>query len=229
MNMYKASKKKKNVSKGKIGMYKAIIFDIGGVIVIEPHDSWKGILDEVGRAFGIDPSVLVSGFKENEAPIQKGEMTLLCFYKNMAEKLGRKDLDAQQLLDKHLEVYSINNLYDKEMLKLIESLKEKFVVACLSNMEPEMVEYHRRKGLMERFAKCFISTEMGVRKPDTNIYQKAVEGLGIQAREAVFIENNKEYVDVANRMGIKGVLFEGLEKLKADLGSLGVLREKGNY
>ncbi|MFA4855277.1 MAG: HAD-IA family hydrolase [archaeon] len=209
-------------------MYKAIIFDIGGVIVIEPHDSgprdsWKGILAEVGSIFGLDSSLLVSGFKENEVALQKGEMTLLDFYKKIIGKLGRKDLDPQQLLDKHLEVYSRKGPYDNEMLKLIERLKEKFAVACLSNMEPEIGEYHRRNGLMKRFAKCFISAEIGLRKPDKDIFQKAVKSLGCLPGEIVFIDNCKKYVDVANSMGMQGILYERLEKLKADLGSLGIL------
>lgn len=203
-------------------MYKAIIFDIGGVIVMEPHDSWKGILAEVGTTFGLNTSMLISCFKENEAVLQKGEMNLLDFYKKATEKLGRKDLGPHRLLDRHLKIYSRNARYDGNMIDFIERLKERFVVACLSNTEPEIAEHHRKKRLMERFAKCFISTEMGMRKPDKNIYQKAIEELGIQPKEVVFIDNNKEYVDAADGIGIKGILYEGLKKLKAELGSMGI-------
>jgi len=71
-------------------------------------------------------------------------------------------------------------------------------------------EYHRREldrfGLTPYFRLAFFSADEGVWKPQPGIYLRALETLGVEAREAVFVGDQPEY-DVlgAQRVGMRGV------------------------
>ena len=51
-------------------------------------------------------------------------------------------------------------------------------------------------------------------KPDPRIFQLALQRFGIKAEETVFIDDNPNNVAGANALGIKGILFEGKDKLE---------------
>lgn len=197
-------------------MIKALMFDIGGVVVIEPHDSWKNIFSELGPPAGINPRVLVSEFLSSMKSVQTGNMTLLEFYRKFTGS-------PESLVKKHLEIYmKLSGRYDPEMLGLIKKLKRKFVVACFTNTEPELTGLHRKRGLFARFDRAFISTEMGLRKPDAAAYRHVIKELGISPEEGVFIDNSGENVNAAEKAGLHGIIYTDMSKLKKDLLRCGV-------
>ena len=194
-------------------MIKSVIFDIGGVVVMEPHDSWKNIFSEIGPSVGIPADRLVLEFQNNIDAIQNGSITLLDFYRNLV-KVTRKNIKPENLLKKHLEIYmKLSGRYDQDVLGLIKKLRQKFLVACFTNIEPELVKLHRERGLFDCFDRAFISTEMGMRKPDPEACRHVIKELGIRLAEGIFIDNNKEYVDVAEKMGLKGITYTGVHAL----------------
>jgi len=71
-------------------------------------------------------------------------------------------------------------------------------------------EYHRRElerfGLMPYLRLALFSADEGVWKPQPGIYRRALNALGVEAREAIFVGDQPEY-DVlgAQRVGLRGV------------------------
>ena len=199
-------------------MIKAIIFDIGGVIIIEPHDSWKIIFSELGPSMGISPDILISNFKNNEHDIQIGRITLLDFYRKLLKTLNRDDIEPEVLLQGHITLYNkVSGKYDKKLIGIIKKLRQKFKVACFTNTEVEIALLNKKRGLFNYFDQIFISTEMGLRKPNPESYRYVVNAIEIEPDEAIFIDNNKEYVDAAEECGIKGILYKNVEGLVKEL------------
>jgi len=55
---------------------------------------------------------------------------------------------------------------------------------------------------------AIFSAEVHLAKPDPRIYQLVLDKLGVQAGEAIFIDDFPENIDAANALGIHGVHYE---------------------
>lgn len=66
----------------------------------------------------------------------------------------------------------------------------------------------------------FVSAELGLLKPDPEIYRHVVRELGIEPAEMVFIDNKKVNVEGAESIGATGHHFTGVEGLRAFLTAL---------
>lgn len=68
-----------------------------------------------------------------------------------------------------------------------------------------------------------VSGREGLLKPDPAIFELLIERFGLVPDQAVFIDDVKANVDGAASVGLHALLFEGVEGLRRDLRSLGVL------
>lgn len=91
----------------------------------------------------------------------------------------------------------------------LEELKLKYLLAAVSDAQtayavPEM----KAVGLLEYFNPVIVSGDYGYRKPDTRLFQKALEAMRLNAGEVIFVGNDA-HRDVygAKRAGMKVILF----------------------
>ena len=63
--------------------------------------------------------------------------------------------------------------------------------------------------IAEAADKIYLSQEMGMRKPDVEIYQKLLEEEGFSASEAVFFDDNADNIKGAQQVGITSILVTG--------------------
>jgi len=97
-------------------------------------------------------------------------------------------------------------------------------VGALNNEAGETNEYRFREfGLRKYFKVSLSSCYLGLRKPEPAIYKRALDILGRPAERVLFIDDRPENVAGAQEEGIKGIVFTGADKLKAELDRLGVL------
>ena len=102
-------------------------------------------------------------------------------------------------------------------------LRQHYQVVCFTNTEHEVALHNRKKGLFDHFEKAYISTELGLKKPDRESYEAVLSDLKIKPNQAVFIDNSQEYVQGAIDIGIHGVLYTGkMGILREDLSKLGI-------
>ena len=79
-----------------------------------------------------------------------------------------------------------------------------------------LVNYFKQRPY-EDIDQCFYSCEMGLRKPEKGIYEKTLQGLECRTEGAVFIDDRRENVDAAARLGIPSILFRTCDDLKEQL------------
>ena len=72
-------------------------------------------------------------------------------------------------------------------------------------------------GLAHFFEVIIISAEVGITKPNTEIYKKALEALSIAPSEAIFIDDNPNNTQGARKCGIDAIEFTGFENLHQSL------------
>ena len=68
-----------------------------------------------------------------------------------------------------------------------------------------------------------VSYEVGCSKKDGVIYDILLEKYGLNGSECVFIDDVQKNVDIGEEHGIPGILYAGVEPLRAELASRGIL------
>ncbi|WP_298669199.1 HAD family phosphatase [uncultured Sphingomonas sp.] len=80
---------------------------------------------------------------------------------------------------------------------------------------------HRERALFDRFRDIVVSGEERLMKPDAAIYRLSLDRFGIDAADAVFVDDRQANVDGAAAVGMHALLFTDAERLRADLRALG--------
>ena len=95
--------------------------------------------------------------------------------------------------------------------------------AVLSNGIREVLAHlDAERPLPARFDVVVISFEVGCAKPDPEIFQITLDRLGVAADRALFVDDRRENIDAAERLGIETLHFTGahrMEELKRRLGT----------
>ncbi len=109
-------------------------------------------------------------------------------------------------------------------MKIVEKLKEKYNLILLSDHIKEWVEYILRTNKeLEIFKHQHFSYEYGMLKEDEGTFKYLLEKEGILPSETIFIDNNKDNVKMANKAGIKGIVFENAKQLEKQLKEMNII------
>ncbi|MCL1825365.1 MAG: HAD family phosphatase [Betaproteobacteria bacterium] len=113
------------------------------------------------------------------------------------------------------EIMNIQNQYletcltlDEEFVECVMQLKKKYKIALLSNDVSEWSAYLRKIHDIDQYIDfSFISSDLGLRKPDPEIYKAALREMKAHPSECIFIDDDPERVEAAARLGITAILF----------------------
>ena len=95
-------------------------------------------------------------------------------------------------------------------------------LACLSNSNQLHTPLHRRsiEPLMDRY---YFSDELGVVKPDHEIFDHVVRDLDVPPRRIAFFDDTPVNVEAARSVGISAHEVDGIAALIKELQRLGIL------
>ncbi|MCB1272204.1 MAG: HAD family phosphatase [Microthrixaceae bacterium] len=190
---------------------KAVIFDFGGVFIDSPFAA----MNAESRARGIDPEVLseaVFGAYDTDTDhpwhrLERGELSL---------EAAREEIMAGGVLPNGSPIDPFELLgalagggVRDDMVEFCVSLRDRgLATGLLTNNAREFAEFWRPLlPLEELFDDVVDSSEVGMRKPAAGIYRLALERLGVEAGEAVFIDDAPGNVAGAEAIGITSVLI----------------------
>jgi putative hydrolase of the HAD superfamily len=81
-------------------------------------------------------------------------------------------------------------------------------IVCLSNdLSAWSRKLRQRFGLDAQIAHWFISSDLGVRKPDREIYERMLATLGVEPAQVVFVDDRIKNLDAARQLGIETVCY----------------------
>lgn len=109
--------------------------------------------------------------------------------------------------------------------ELLDTLGRSYIVACLTNTN--VLHWPRisgEMGLLQHFHHAFASHEIGLIKPDADVFAHVVERLGIPAERTLFLDDNQVNVDGARAAGLRAYRVAGLDGTVALLTELEVLK-----
>ncbi len=106
--------------------------------------------------------------------------------------------------------------WDVERLNLIEELRKKHRVFLLSNTNSihfnhynQMLYKKTGRELKDYFHKAYLSFELGMRKPQPEIFQRLIIENNLNPFETIFIDDTKEHINAAHKLGIQAFLLKG--------------------
>ena len=77
--------------------------------------------------------------------------------------------------------------------------------------------------VLQRLERFFLSYEIGVLKPDQAIYEYVLTHVDVPARRILFIDDLEQNIAGAESVGIKGIVFRGIEPLLSELKRRGII------
>ncbi len=192
-------------------MIKAVIFDLGGVLFT---NGTKKFIQDVSQTYDLDPQLVKEvmdgelGSQYREAKITRDE-----FWRAALEKLSiSESIDSleRQWIDGYELIEGTKDI--------ILELSKKYKVFYLSDNVRERVDKINSKyNFLEWFEDGIFSHEVGVRKPNPEIYKYTLKKAQVNPNEAIFIDDKQSALDPAKEMGITTILFESPEQLRTRL------------
>ena len=198
--------------------YRAVIFDLGGVVLGSPLDAIAAYEREHGLPAGfVNRLVEASGPDGAWARLERGELDLAAFreaFEHECEAAGGR-LDAALLMER----IGAQAAPRPAMLEAIRRIRGRGLAAAAltNNWAGDGLS---RAGLRASFDAFFESSVLGMRKPDPRIYLHACEALGVAPVQAVFLDDIGRNLKPARALGLTTLKVESPESALARLADL---------
>jgi HAD superfamily hydrolase (TIGR01509 family) len=201
---------------------KAVIFDIGRVIVrLDPKCALAPIAaaipdtaDLPAKQLSADHVWKLVRADEHWQDWQEGRLSPAKWHRHLMGRL-KLSLSYGEFRD------AWNRVLDPELIlpeELFVQLSARCRLALLSNTDPIHAEcLEQRFGFWRHFPVRIYSCQVGSTKPSPAIYRAALESVGVEAREAVYVDDMQELVEAARQMGLDAIHFKTRELLEIEL------------
>lgn len=108
--------------------------------------------------------------------------------------------------------------------ELVLATRERVPVGCLSNMNSlHWTEQFATWPLATMFEWRFLSFEVGLIKPDAELFEHVAASLPVPHAQVLFLDDNLLNVDAARAVGFQAVHTRGVDEARAALVAAGVL------
>ena len=199
-------------------MIKAIIFDIGGVL-LRTHDhtfrtNWD---DKLNLQHGtVEHTVFNSQFGK---AAQLGEITTAELWLKVGETFALSEDDLDQIKTD----FWAGDVLDLSLVALIRRLHRNYVTAVISNYSDILPHLINDKWEMANdFDLLTVSAHEHVMKPNPRIYQLTLQRLNLPPQQTVFIDDFAHNIEGAKNVGMHGIHFTKGTNLDDELTKLGI-------
>ncbi len=191
---------------------RAVIFDFGNVLCFPPTATQ---LSEAAALCGLTTPEFVANFWRKRRDYDRGTEPA-AYWRDFGVMSGR-DFDAAMIQEMIRREIAFWSHHDTRVLGWIKDLRRAGLrTSILSNLPAPLGENLRATaGFLDHFDQVTFSYELGVIKPEPEIYHYAVRGLGVAPEEALFLDDRTEDVEGARAMGLHAEVFTTWEEFLA--------------
>jgi putative hydrolase of the HAD superfamily len=197
----------------------ALLFDLGRVVL---DIDFNRTLQHWAHLAGCEPAQLGQRFLPDESYYrhERGEISDEAFFAGLRSSLGVELTDAQF-------IEGWNAIFVGEMPGIHELLAraaKRLPLYALSNTNALHSAYFssRYAELLGHFRKIFLSSTIGLRKPDAEAYDHVVQAIGVPAEHIVFFDDLDENIRGARGRGLKAVRVTSSDDVARALEALGI-------
>jgi epoxide hydrolase-like predicted phosphatase len=177
-------------------MIKAALFDYGGVLTTAggPGDVER----EVAGHFGIEPEkVLIDDISQQ---LRRGEIVSDEFFEELNRRYPSDNRFTQQLFLGAKDELGSRAMKVNELA--VKLRQQRVQTGILSNVFEMNANVLRELGCYDGFDPVVLSCEVKKAKPDPEIYELAVETLGVLSEEVLFIDDDPKNLEPAKAIGM---------------------------
>jgi putative hydrolase of the HAD superfamily len=197
----------------------ALLFDLGRVVL--DVDFNRTLACWAGHA-GCEPADIVARFAQNDIykRHERGEISDAEFFAALRDSLGIDVTDAQ-----FLEGW--NAVFAGEMPEiapLLARAAQRLPLYAFSNTNRAHEAHFSRAfaQVLGHFRKIFLSSTIGLRKPDAAAYDHVVKEIGVPAERIVFFDDVMENIEGARARGLQAVHVTSTRDVAEALAALGI-------
>lgn len=203
-----------------------MVVDWGGVLTNDLDSAMRGWAGDSGVDLGHFAQVMrtwlgeEAGFEAAVNPVhalERGEIEVPQFEMHLAEGLASvsgQEVKADGLLGRMFLYFD----HAPEMTALVRRAREYGLrTALLSNSWGNEYPSHLFDGM---FDEIVISGEVGMRKPDREIFDLTVDRLGVSHDACVFVDDMARNVHAAAALGMAGILHRSYEETASEISIL---------
>ncbi|MBD3193908.1 MAG: HAD-IA family hydrolase [Candidatus Lokiarchaeota archaeon] len=201
---------------------KAIIFDLGGVIVELDFSKFYEEIISPSPLNKPQAPLMLKFFRQSDI-YHQGNMSDEEFY-HLACNILQTDkciLDEERFFKAFNSIISGKN---DEIIEILKKIKENYKLMCISNINSSHWEYLQQKNweFIEYFDELILSHEIHMTKPNPEIYQYTIEKADCNPNEILFIDDGLNNVQAAEKFGIIGIKYQNPKQLIRELSNFGV-------
>ncbi len=198
-------------------MIKWVVFDLGDVVL-----KHTGALAGLSTLMVAEPDAFIEAYYQHRAAYDR-HSDASAFWTSIATATGSNVPDAV-LID---ELVRADDLGWSEVEPLTQQLISDIAdsgtaLAVLSNAPSSMGRLVEGAPWAAAFQRLFFSGDLGLVKPDPEIYLHLIESLGAAPDEVAFLDDRADNIAGAIDAGIHGFVFTDAAQARADLRSVGV-------
>lgn len=207
----------------KLNNLKAVLWDFGGVITTSPFEAFNRYeaanhipKDFIRKINAVNPDTNAwARFESNQIDLDQFKAEFELETKSAGYPISGKAVLA--LLAGEIR---------PAMVAALNKCAEHFLVGCLTNnvragLSPGMARDARRaekiNEVMAIFNIVLESSKVGLRKPDPAFYHKALEALGVAAKETLYLDDLGINLKPAAQMGMQTIKIISESQALADL------------
>ena len=189
--------------------YKVIVFDFFGVMSTVVAPRW------FKEYFADDAITEIK--KKYVQPSDAGTITEGDFFNEVSYLVPKT---PAAIRGEWMDMVSINT----DLVAYIKTLRNSYKTALCSNSPSLFLRDIMKKNELDGlYDSIIISGEVHIIKPDPAIFKLVLNTFDAEPHEAIFIDDSPRNVAGAKALGMNSFIFSGVEKLKADLASIGVV------
>ena len=179
---------------------KLVLFDLGGVLF-----DYSNFLNTCAREQKIDRNSLLKTLGRHAKEATLGKITLQDVYIKFIEE---NNLNADKSYD--VDLSWIRDLVKIEpSYKFLNEISTKYYVGLLSNIFKRHVPLIMERDIIPdiEYSYVFLSCDIGMKKPDDEIYEYVMITTGLNPQEIFYIDDFEENVETAEKYGWQTHLF----------------------
>ena len=191
-------------------MIKKIFLDWGGVL---GEDNNLAAANKLASKFDVDEDELLNDLRVEELKFSSDKE---CdYYYAIISKLH--GIPEEEIM------CALNEVGAWENFNFVQkSLAKRYDLFLLSNQLQRRTDAIKKDNDLSFFEDVFFSSEIGLQKPNLDIFEFALSKVGCDACECLFVDDNVDNVESARLLGFNVILYKGLDDFKRELESLGV-------
>jgi putative hydrolase of the HAD superfamily len=199
-----------------------MFLDIGGVLLTDGWD--RHARKRAARTFQLDSSDMEAKHRLLFEVYEQGKLSLDDYLGAVIFHQARPFSRAQF----RRFMFAQSKPYPR-MIQLVTEVRTRrhLKVAVVSNEAREINAYRIHHFKLRPFVDFFVSScFVHIRKPDPDIFRLALEMAQVEAHEVVYVDDTPMFVEVAARLGIRGIVHTDHQTTSAQLAALGLELKK---